>query len=113
MFPAVLVLLVFFVVLWAIPMNDTTTATSSPKMTLEEYINNDAQCDKPYDMTTKHGRAVANLCNYSKDTGLKPADIVTLELALYKGGHAGVSPYTQELIDRSSSIRAMLRSRDR
>jgi hypothetical protein len=84
--------------------------SSKPKVTLEEFVNLDVHCDKPHDVLSKYGLAAAKLCNFSKNTGLTPGQIVAMELALYKGGIGGVSPYTQNLIDHDPTIRAFLRS---
>ena len=93
--------------------SSTSTVTPKKEMSFEEFINQDTQCDKPYDVVTKHGKAVAELCYLSKSSGFKPADYVHLELAIYKTSGGKVSAYTQELIDgRYPELRPWLQSRE-
>ncbi len=78
---------------------------------MEEYVNNDARCDKPYDMMTSQGRAVADLCNFAKANRLTPWHAVWLELTMHKGGAGKLSAYTQELVNSQPSLQEYLRSR--
>ena len=91
---------------------DTDNSSTEKKLTIEEYVNKHVQCDKPYDMMSKHGRSEAEICNRAKDYHTTPGFVVTMELAFYKSGATGVSAYTHELIDSQPSIREYLRSRD-
>ena len=62
------------VVLWGV-------ISPAAALSLDELLAKDIQCDKPFDMVTPHGKAVAELCIRAKATGMDPANLVELELA--------------------------------
>jgi hypothetical protein len=80
---------------------------------LKDFIADDVQCGRPYDMMTPQGRAVADFCNASKNTNMKSEEIVALEIAAYKLGYSKLSAYSQWLVDHDSGLRHYLESREK
>jgi hypothetical protein len=110
---AALMLLVCLVLVMV--FRPTSNPEPSTTMTYEEYIeeriSKDVHCDRPQDVTSSRGMAIQKLCNFSKDSKLSPAQVVTMEIALYKGGHEGVSAYSEELIKHDLVIRKFMREK--
>ena len=85
--------------------------SSAAAMSLDELLAKDIQCDKPFDMMTPHGKAVAETCIKAIATGMDPAMLVKLELATFKLGYGHLGANSQWLVDHQPGLQEYLGSR--